>query len=488
MARRRQSGKKKTSQQIHKQNLSNLSSSIEADLNNPNTIAILGQDPIYIHSAKANAEIGLKIVSNNIENILTLKINEVRKELNNWVSELYQREQDLYKQIKPYNENSSPNDIYLLQRWWKQVITNNPNTSFNDFVNSFFSLKQAAFSLWLLNKDNREAKMPELQKEANQSMKKVQSYLESTIKKANKEAKTILKEYQNSLGEIIKKGNDGQEYVDLSKIGKIQSTLGLIYEWIGEQGSKYLQNEYGIKIARWAQELVGDKDQAASDLKLTIGTLSVGLSAKLRKLNVKENNIWTTKLRFGSIATGSSVENYFNNNPNSAFNLTQEEISQINYTIANWRSFSPIGNSSQFQQNLMQLMAWNKVIFGFLGMNYKTAQYPPVFLVSFDEIIPMRWLLSYILSLSDKDILNNITSSTGSWQTKKTITGDRAKTLYNAKKTAIQRMKRKQQFVTYSKLKNQILPTLSGLGIETGNISVKYKILVQNFNSLQKYN
>ena len=83
MARTRQSGKKKTSQQIHKQNLSNLSSSIEADLNNPNTIAILGQDPIYIHSAKANAEIGLKIVSNNIENILTSKINEVRKELNN---------------------------------------------------------------------------------------------------------------------------------------------------------------------------------------------------------------------------------------------------------------------------------------------------------------------------------------------------------------------------------------------------------------------
>ena len=127
------------------------------------------------------------------------------------------------------------------------------------------------------------------------------------------------------------------------------------------------------------------------------------------------------------------------------------------------------------------------MVFGFLGTDYKTATLPPVFLVSFDEIIPMRWMLNYIISLSNEDILTIINKTTGSWQSKSTLKGDTANKLYQSKKKALRKMQRQKQTITYNALKKQILPQLSSLGIKTGAISVKYKILVDNFNELSKY-
>lgn len=489
MAKSQQNNKKKQSKrgrEIHKANLEKKIKSIEDDLNDPKTIYFLGQEPIYIHSTKKNAEFGLKVVTTHIQNTLNRRVTEVKQELQHWSGQLQAQENILYQQIAPFS--TGQNGITYLQSWYKQLITNNPNMSFNDFANAFFTLKDVAFNFRALGKDNKEAGTPEIQRIADESMQGVLSYLQSQSKKIQGKSRQVLKDYAASLGSIITIDNNNEVHVDLNKISNIQSTLGLTYEWVIEQGSKYLQNEFGGKLVRYAEELVGKKDQAASDLKLTIGSVSVGLSAKLRKLNTREGKDWVIRKRYGANAQGSSVENYFNNNSNSSFNLSQEEIYQINYAIANWKAFSPIGNSSELQETLMQLMAWNKVVFGFLGTDYKTATLPPVFLVSFDEIIPMRWMLNYIISLSNNDILTIINKTTGSWQTKSVLKGDAANNLYKSKKTALRRMNRQKQQITYNALKKQIIPQLSILGIKIGSISIKYKILVENFSQLAVYN
>lgn len=487
MAKSQQNNKKKQSKkgrEIHKTNLQNKIRSIEDDLNDPKTIYFLGQEPIYIHNTKKNAEYGINIVTTSIRNTLNHRVTKVKNELRSWSTQLQTQENILYQQISPVSVGQ--NGITYLQTWYKQLIMNNPNARFNDFANAFFTLKDVAFNFRALGKDNKEVGTPEIQKIANESIQEVLSYLRSQSKQSTGKERQVLKEYAENLGSIVVI-EGGKAHIDLNKISNIQSTLGLIYEWIAEQGSKYLQNKFGIKLIRYAEELIGKKGQAGSDLKLTIGSVSIGLSAKLRKLNTREGKDWVIKKRYGANAQGSSVENYFNNNANSSFNLTQEEIYQINYAISNWKAFSPIGGSTELQETLMQLMAWNKVVFGFLGTDYKTATLPPVFLVSFDEIIPMRWMLNYIISLSNEDILTIINKTTGSWQSKSALKGDAANTLYQSKKKALRKMQRQKQTITYNALKQQILPQLSSLGIKIGTISVKYKILVDNFNELSKY-
>ena len=68
------------------------------------------------------------------------------------------------------------------------------------------------------------------------------------------------------------------------------------------------------------------------------------------------------------------------------------------------------------------------------------------------------------------------------------LKGDTANNLYKSKKTALRRMNRQKQQITYNALKKQIIPQLSSLGIKIGSISIKYKILVENFNQLAVYN
>lgn len=84
MTKIKQNTKKRQSQrgrQIHKANLQNKIRSIEDDLNDPNTIYFLGQEPIYIHSTKKNAEFGLKVVTTHIQSTLNRRVTEVKQEL-----------------------------------------------------------------------------------------------------------------------------------------------------------------------------------------------------------------------------------------------------------------------------------------------------------------------------------------------------------------------------------------------------------------------
>lgn len=84
MAKTQQNNKKKQSKkgrEIHKTNLQNKIRSIEDDLNDSKTIYFLGQEPIYIHNTKKNAEYGIKIVTTSIRNTLNHRVTEVKNEL-----------------------------------------------------------------------------------------------------------------------------------------------------------------------------------------------------------------------------------------------------------------------------------------------------------------------------------------------------------------------------------------------------------------------
>ena len=472
-----------------KRNLKAKVTSIEEELNNPNIVAFLGREPIYIHNTRKNAELGLKYVAGQINKILDKKIANIQLMLKDWIIKLQKSENDLYQKLDLGISNQ--NGLEFLQQWWKEVIKENPNKSFSDFINAIFSLKQLTFDLQKLTKEEKKegTKIIPIQKEADQAGTIIRQYLEEDMKKLNSKRKTLIVKYKKELSKALNMTDPLT--VNLDELRDIQTTLGKMYEFAAEQGAKFLQKQFGVFLSHYSPEMVGNRKQGSTDLKLTLGSYSVGLSAKLRKLNVRENGEYITKLRYGAKATGTTVENYFNNNANSAFKLSSQEIEQIKYAIANWKSFSPINYSTIFQESLMSLLAWNKIIFNFLGEEYNNIELMPTFLISFDEIIPMRWLLSKVLEMSKnstQSILSIINKDTGSWQTKRAISKDTMEELYSVKTKILKRMSRNNETISYNSLKRNIIPNLEKLNIQLGTFSVKYKILVNNFNELSKYN
>lgn len=452
------------------------------DLNDESTVMILGgNNVIYIHSNKIYAEMGLQTVNRIINRKLNVYINQVKNKLKSYANQLSTLENSFY------NNNNIVKNLSELQQWWYNVIHYNPNADITNYIQALFSLQYAKWEqiVKIRSKD-----------EYRQIM---QNDLTTVINFLNKN-KNNNSWVNNLLIQLINKGfftikNDVIEF-DLNKLEKVEiaDNLGKQYEYAltiaaNEIAKNQINNEIK-KIGRQksnktfivagAKEQIGNIDQGATDLILN-GDIEVGVSAKLRlyhKVNIDGTE--EIKQRFGAKATAQNLESFFNDK-NSAIELTKEDLNVLHYGLLNLRNNRAMAGSAEFKQNMKLLMAWDRIIFAFLGDKYKTATLPPVFLSSFDNIIPMTDLITMIINMSNVDILSIINKNVGNWEKKSMLNKNKKEQLYMSKKNALAQnrgMGKNAEKVSYEWLKNKIIDALSMIHISTGNFVITYKILL----------
>lgn len=449
-------------------------SSIE--LQDPNVVMMLAEEPVYIHSHAANFEIGLNTVWSRLKSQYDKIRDAAISRANKAAEEIKSQEDRLVNYIN--NKTETSYNIYDVIKLFNMSDKNFGDDGVNELFKQLNYLKEW---LTLLRLGKTNAGWDAFIKEKDTGLYcKIEGAYEEVMKVSNK----ILKINKDYLTETAKsqiawmRDNLGKRLdTDKSPIGFMHMATGKVIESLDENVEKKLvgtMSEYEILNA--AQEGKGkgssyvEREGTARqkidnviviDKEIVVYTTDkTGRVVRANGKSMPSSNLgdFTEK----TFSASSKTSNIFNSKQVAELNL--EELGDTNllkYVAENSTYFNSFPRATQARIMIAAMYYWNRIFVEVIGKP-KSGKYP-TFIRNFGEYYRVIDLLNYIIQkgqtgdgseVMDKDI---VTGADKFINRKKNLPSS----FYNKKSIAIRKIiSNPDKILNYKTLKEELKPNL----------------------------